>query len=646
MSRPDHNSIQDILGPDGALSDAVDGFRVRPGQIEMAEKINHTINLGKSLIVESGTGTGKTFAYLAPTILSGKKTLISTGTRHLQDQLFQQDLPVIAKAMNVPQSFALLKGRSNYLCIYRLHRAALEGRFRSRSDSDKIHVISEWSGYTKSGDISEVDSVPEDSMLWPMVTSTVDNCIGAECEHYSECFVVKARREAMDAEIVVVNHHLFFADLLLQEEGFGRLLPNVDTVIFDEAHQLIDTASRFFSKTISSFRLRNLCRDVIAEERIAKSAVKKLEDIASKTEKAVADFRLTFSEETNERGAWNDLQKGKGSSKYLHKLENLNSELFELHSLLEVAGPASKGLANCCRRSADFLQVLQDFSQQEQPNYVSWFETSKKGFNLHITPVNIAEAFQEMIQEQDTSWIFVSATLAVNKKFTHFQDQLGLADSETGVWDSPFNYQDQTMMYLPRGLPAPNEPQFTQSMVEAILPILEASGGRAFILFTSYRALNQAALLLRTMIDYPLLVQGELPRTQLLNKFKSLGNAVLLGTSSFWEGVDVRGQALTCVIIDKLPFASPGEPVLKARCQALEAAGINPFFQFQVPNAVINLKQGAGRLIRDENDSGVLVLCDPRLLTKGYGKSFLNSLPPMPQVRSLSEVTEFLNKIQ
>jgi len=642
LPNSEYNSIKDILGADGALAGAVKDFRIRPGQIEMAEKISDAIAASSSLIVESGTGTGKTFAYLAPIILSGKKSLISTGTRHLQDQLFKQDLPVIARAMKIPRNFSLLKGRSNYLCIYRLHRAVIEDRFRTKDDSENIHLISEWSGLTRSGDISEVDSVAEDSILWPLVTSTIDNCIGAECEHYTECFVVKARREAMDADIVVVNHHLFFADLLLQEEGFGRLLPNVDTVVFDEAHQLVDTASRFFSKTISSFRVRNLCRDVVTEERVAKSAVRKLEDVATSTEKAIADFRLTFGSDITERGAWNDVKNGK----YQSSLDSLHSELHKLHDLLEVAAPSSKGLANCYRRLTDFLQVLENFSEQEQPDFVSWFETSKKGFNLHITPVNISEAFQEMTSEQDTAWVFVSATLAVNKKFSHFQSQLGLAESETGIWDSPFNYKDQTMMYLPRNLPAPSQPGFTQSMIEAILPVIEASGGRAFILFTSYKALNQAAKLLKTLIDFPLLVQGDVPRPQFLAKFKTLGNAVLLGTNSFWEGVDVRGQALTCVIIDKLPFASPGEPVLKARCQALEEAGMNPFFQFQVPNAVINLKQGAGRLIRDENDFGVLVLCDPRLLSKGYGKSFLNSLPAMPQVQSLVEVTEFLKNIQ
>ncbi len=642
MPDSDYNSMRDILGADGALATAIKGFRVRSGQIEMAEKISGAIKNGNRLIVESGTGTGKTFAYLAPIILSGQKALISTGTRHLQDQLFQQDLPVIARAMNMPGNFSLLKGRSNYLCIYRLHRAALEGRFRTRSDSESIHSITEWSSLTRTGDISEVESVSEDSMLWPTVTSTVDNCIGSECEHFSECFVVKARRDALEADIVVINHHLFFADLMLQEEGFGRLLPNVDTVIFDEAHQLVDTASRFFSKTVSSYRLKNLCRDVITEELIARSVVRKLEDTARSTEKSVADFRLSFGSENTERGAWNN----SNFNKQINGLEKLAINLQNLHGLLEVASVKSKGLANCFRRATDILQNLQNFSDQVQPEYVPWFETSKRGFNLHMTPIDIADAFQEITSEQETAWVFVSATLAVNKKFNHFQDQLGLADSDTGIWDSPFNYQDQTMLYLPRNLPEPNQPEFTQSMIQAILPLLEASGGRTFLLFTSYRALNLAAKLLATLIDYPILVQGDAPRTQLLGKFRALGNAVLLGTGSFWEGVDVRGQALTCVIIDKLPFASPGEPVLKARCQALEEAGINPFFQFQVPNAVISLKQGAGRLIRDEKDRGVLVLCDPRLLSKGYGKSFLNSLPAMPQVQSLTQVTEFLKNIQ
>jgi ATP-dependent DNA helicase DinG len=603
----------------------------------MAVHIERALADRSTLIAESGTGTGKTFAYLVPALLSGKKTLISTGTRNLQDQLYHRDLPRVAEALATPVRSALLKGRANYLCLHRLERAHQEVRLAGAHETEHLARIRDWSAATVSGDVAELAEVPEDSVLWPWVTSTADNCLGAKCDHYDACFVNRARREALAAELVVVNHHLFFADLALREEGFGQILPGAEAVIFDEAHQLPEIASNFFGQTLTSHQLVSLGRDTVGEELKERSAVAGLREAAEKLEKAVADLRLAFGREP-QRGGWETLSGRKG---FHAALADTRSRLTDLTNRLDQAASRGPGLANCFRRASGYLDRLLLLTDGPPPEYIPWFETGARSFTLRLTPMDVAGPFRACLSDQPRAWIFTSATLAIDGRFEHFQRQLGLDEAETGIWESPFDYTRQALMYLPPGLPEPAAPDYTQQVLEVALPVVEASRGRAFLLFTSHRALRIAAEQLSGRLPFPLLVQGTAPRAELLDRFRALGNAVLLGTGSFWEGVDVRGEALSCVIIDKLPFASPDDPVLTARAAAMEAAGRNPFRDYQLPNAVIALKQGAGRLIRDVHDHGVLVLCDPRLLTKSYGRTFLASLPPMPRTRELAEVQGF-----
>jgi ATP-dependent DNA helicase DinG len=629
--------IPALLGSDGPIARQLSGFIARPVQQEMALRIEAAIADQSVFIAESGTGTGKTLAYLVPALLSGRKVVISTGTKALQDQLYLRDLPLVRDALEIPLSGALLKGRANYLCLERLARAELETRFSSRQRSVMLSRIREWAGRTVRGDVSEMTDVPEDADVWPQVTSTTENCLGSQCAHYDDCFVNKARRDALAADVLVVNHHLFFADMVLREEGFGQLLPGVEVVVFDEAHQLPDIASNFFGITLTSQQLIGLVRDTQAEELKEHSAVDGLVDAAQRLEKSVADLRLSFGVEPR-RAPWSRIEQHKPFQECLAATREL---LSGLSALLERAATKSNGFAACWRRSQDMLDRMLMFSETLPADHVLWFETSARHFTIRLTPMDIASPFRACLGNNPRSWIFTSATLAVGSSFAHFQKQLGLEDAETAQWHSPFDFARQALMYLPPGLPAPSDPAYTERVIDLSIPVLQASRGRAFLLFTSHRALKLAAGLLPSRIDYPVLVQGSMPRSELLQRFRDLGNAVLLGTSSFWEGVDVRGEALSTVIIDKLPFASPDDPVLQARGESMERSGRNVFMEHQLPNAVITLKQGAGRLIRDVHDRGVLMLCDPRLLGKGYGKTFLASLPAMPRTRNLEDVQGF-----
>ena len=633
-------TVREIFQTNGPLAKSLDSYVVRANQHEMAEHVAQAIADASIFIAESGTGTGKTFAYLVPALLSGKKVLISTGTRHLQDQLYQRDLPVVRDALEKPVTTALLKGRANYLCLYRLARSELEGKFASGRLSAELVRIREWAGQTRDGDIAGATDIPEDSDIWPRVTSTVENCLGSQCPQYQECFVNRARRAALEAEVVVVNHHLFFADLVLKEEGFGQLLPGVEAVIFDEAHQLPDVATAFFAISFTSQQCANLCRDIIAENLKEHSATIYLTAPVQKVEKTLADVRLSLGIEPR-RAALAELTPSCG---FTTSMNALIVQLKNLVAVMEAAAANSEGLASCYRRAVNLLDRLVLVSDDIPADYVPWFETTRKTFALHLTPLDIASPFQQQIKKNTRAWIFTSATLAVNQGFSHFQTRMGLEQAETGLWDSPFDYQTRTLMYIPKNLPLPSAPDYTNHVVEAVLPVLEASRGRAFLLFTSHRALKLAEELLHGRIDYPLLVQGTLPRSELLERFRNIGNAILLGTGSFWEGVDVRGEALSFVMIDKLPFASPDDPVLRARGAALEQSGRNPFMDYQLPEAVIALKQGVGRLIRDDQDRGLFMLCDPRVLTKGYGRSFLGSLPPMPMTHNLEEARSFFDE--
>ena len=628
----------ELLSESGAFSHAIEGFTARAGQQALSSTIQTVINSKKVLVAEAGTGIGKTFAYLVPAILSNKKVIVSTGTRHLQDQLFHTDIPLVKKALKLDLPCSLLKGRSNYLCLYRLDIAD-ELAYLTRETQDHLARIRSWSKQTKNGDVAEMSEISEDSRVWPVVTSTADNCLGSECSEWSRCFVVNARREAQEADIVVVNHHLLLADMAIKEEGFGELLPAADTFIIDEAHQLPEVASRFFGKGFSSRQLNNIINDSIAEQIKDAPDMHSIREACDELKTTMAQFRLALGADS-QRDGWSKIENKPALKK---AGENLLRVLHELQESLHIAAERSRGLEQCYERCSTIYHNFKSYgdnSDTENRN-IYWYETFTKGFILHSTPLDVAGLFKQQRDALPGSWIFTSATLEVNHDFHHFAQRLGLDQYEKGNWNSPFDYQQQSLLYLPENLPEPSSYDYTEKLIEKSIPVLKASKGRAFLLFTSYRALNDAARFLERKLDYPILIQGSLPKHQLLKKFRELGNAILLGTGSFWEGVDVRGEALSCVIIDKLPFASPGDPVMQARLDGIRKQGGNPFMDYQLPQAVIALKQGAGRLIRDMKDYGVLMIGDNRLRTKQYGKVFLQSLPDMPTTNRQQDVDAF-----
>ncbi len=634
----------DLLGETGPFSDIIDGYQVRAGQQSLSDAIFDAIHNGDVLIAEAGTGIGKTFAYLVPAILSGRKVIISTGTRHLQDQLYQSDLPVVLEALEAPIKIALLKGRSNYLCTHRLDIAPHLG-FISKTTQHDLQQVREWSSVTLTGDIAELDSVPEDSMIWPMVTSTTENCLGGECDHWNDCFIVKARKQALESDLLVINHHLLLADMTLKQDGFAELLPGAEVFIVDEAHQLHEVASRFFGRSVSSRQLIGLAKDAIAEQVNDAPDMAEIREHAEAIEKCAQDFRIALGE-AGQRQAWAQIQH---KPSVRGNLDALARALDDLAAVLGVAAERSRGLDQCHQRCMLLRQTLALFSGQPQDvqddeldtESVLWFESWSRSFMLNATPVDVSSRFRRHTDDFAASWLFTSATLQVNNNFSHFTNGLGIHDFHSGTWQSPFDYRQQSLLYLPEGMPEPSDRAFNDQLIQRVRPVLEASRGRAFLLFTSYRAMHAAEKLLQDTVEFPILMQGEHPKHQLLERFREAGNAVLLGTASFWEGVDVRGEALSCVIIDKLPFASPGDPVMQARIDAIRRNGGSPFRDFQLPRAVITLKQGIGRLIRDVSDRGVVMIGDPRITQKTYGKVFLNSLPAMPVTSKFEEVEKF-----
>ncbi|AOJ21845.1 helicase [Burkholderia cenocepacia] len=713
LSRKRVDELDTIFGEGGLLARALDGYRPRTSQIEMARAVASAMEasarrmpepeifetrkrparrLGdadktagaaaddaaatesdsdagdNTLIVEAGTGTGKTYAYLVPAMLWGGKVIVSTGTKHLQDQLFQRDIPTVRNALAVPVSVAMLKGRANYLCHYYLQRTADNGRLPSRQDTAYLQEIVRFAKITKSGDKAELASVPENAPVWSMVTSTRDNCLGQECPHYKECFVMQARREAQQADIVVVNHHLFFADIMLRDTGMAELLPNANTIIFDEAHQLPETATLFFGETLSTTQILELARDTVAEGLShARDAVEWVK-LGGDLERAARDLRLAFADGQIVRMSLAQLG---DDHPMFGALDALDVALDALASALASQAERAESLGACLRRARELQDLLAGWvapgaaeaaaqadaaaagdnaASDGDPNEkVRWVEVFAHTVQLHETPLSVAPIFAKQRAGVPRAWVFTSATLSVRGDFTHYAAQMGLSSRRSMTLASPFDYQSQGLLYVPRNLPQPSSPAFTDAVFDAALPAIEASGGGVFMLCTTLRAVDRIASKLRDVIESrgwntPLLVQGDASRTELLDRFRAYGNAILVGSQSFWEGVDVRGDALSLVVIDKLPFAPPDDPVLAARLDALTKKGLSPFAVHQLPQAVITLKQGAGRLIRAETDRGVLMICDTRLVDKPYGRRIWQSLPPFKRTREIAVVQDFFDE--
>ncbi|KXU86365.1 helicase [Paraburkholderia monticola] len=704
------SELEEIFADSGLLARQIDGYRPRASQIEMARAVaaameasgrampepamfetqkrparrlqqaspdaasvstengadTDSVEAGENtLIVEAGTGTGKTYAYLVPAMLWGGKVIVSTGTKHLQDQLFQRDIPTVRDALAVPVSVAMLKGRANYLCHYYLQRTADNGRLPSRQETSYLQDIVRFAKITRTGDKAELASVPETAQVWSMVTSTRDNCLGQECPHYKDCFVMQARREAQQADIVVVNHHLFFADIMLRDTGMAELLPTANTVIFDEAHQLPETATLFFGETLSTAQFLELARDSVAEGLgHARDAIDWVK-LGATLERAARDVRLAFKEDSVRLS----IGQLPDDHPLFAALETLEAELDALASALAGQAERAESLGACLRRARELQDVLSgwttpptsternavaagegDRAERADPNEkVRWIEVFSHTVQLHETPLSVAPIFAKQRAGVPRAWIFTSATLSVRGDFTHYAAQMGLNSKRSMTLPSPFDYPSQGLLYVPRNLPQPSSPMFTDAVFDAALPAIEASGGGVFMLCTTLRAVDRISTKLRDAIeargwDYPLLVQGDASRTELLDRFRAYGNAILVGSQSFWEGVDVRGDALSLVVIDKLPFAPPDDPVLAARLDALTKKGLSPFAVHQLPQAVITLKQGAGRLIRAETDRGVLMICDTRLVDKPYGRRIWQSLPPFKRTREIDVVREFFEE--
>ncbi len=639
-------TLADVFEDTGLLSRVIADYRLRKQQLEMAQAVSDAIERTSVLIAEAGTGTGKTFAYLVPALLKGGKVVISTGTKTLQDQLFDRDIPIVRKALSVPVTIALLKGRANYICHYHLERAKTDGRFLTRDDVVDLARVENYARSSTTGDRSGLAEVPEDAAIWPMVTSTRDNCLGSECPHHARCFVLEARKKALEADVVVVNHHLFFADLVLRDEGVGELLPACNTVIFDEAHQLPETASLFFGEQWSSNQLVELGRDVRMEVAAAAADATDLQERAARMEKASRDLRLQFTAEVSRR-TFDDVSIDAGVQASLDKAQR---SLQELIIELEIHAARSDGLHHCWERANCLFDTLQRWREEEDLNRVRWIEVFAASVHLNSTPLSVAEAFRHQLSGHPKSWIFTSATLSVQQDFSHYQQQMGLEAAETATWESPFDYPNQSLLFVPEDMPDPNSAGYTSAVVNRALPLIEAAGGQTFFLFTSLKAMREARTLLTEAmhaggLNFSLLTQGDGSRSELLARFRNLSDGILLGSQSFWEGVDVRGEALSLVIIDRLPFAPPDDPVLSARIARINREGRNAFLEYQLPEAVIALRQGAGRLIRDEYDRGVLMICDPRLISKSYGRRIWQSLPPMRRTRDVEEACRFLHNL-
>ncbi|MDG6784670.1 ATP-dependent DNA helicase [Glaesserella parasuis] len=632
--------ITDAFSPEGTLSQNIHGFRPRDAQLEMAQAVGRAVKFAKSAVIEAGTGTGKTFAYLVPALLSGKKTIISTGSKNLQDQLFNRDLPTIQKALKYKGKVALLKGRANYLCLERLDQVIAMGVVGDKSVLADLAKVRKWHTGTKTGDLSECITIAEDSPILPQLVSTAESCLGSDCPNYKECYVVQARRKALEADVVVVNHHLFCADMAVKETGFGELIPDAELIIFDEAHQLPDIASQYFGQSLTSRQLFDICKDSNIVYRTELKDLAQLGKASDHLQKVVQDFRLLLGD-GNKRGNLREILQ---DPKVVEGFAKLNENIDFLSEVVKKSLGRSETLDKIFERLAEVKAQLKRLGDTSVVGYCYWYEINGRSFGLHITPLTVADKFGEQMRANQVGWIFTSATLEVGGKFDHFCQRLGIENAEQMVLQSPFDYANQSLLCVPRYLPDTNKSHTLTELGQLLKPVIEANNGRCFLLCTSYFMMRGLADFLREQSSLSVLLQGETSKSRLLEKFVAEPNSVLVATQSFWEGIDVRGDALSLVIIDKLPFIAPDEPLLKARMEDCKLQGGDPFNDIQIPEAVITLKQGVGRLIRDVTDRGAVIICDSRLVMRQYGSTFLKSLPPSKRTRDLAKVLTFLKE--
>jgi len=629
-------NFTDFFGVSSPLKSFLSGFRPRQGQANMSEDVMYAIENKQRLIIEAGTGIGKTFAYLVPALVSGKKIIISTGTKSLQDQLFHRDFPLITKVIGRPVTASLLKGRSNYLCLYRLDNASSN----KKAISHDLHLVNKWRHQTSTGDCSELIGVSEDSAVWPMVTSTIENCLGNKCPDYKDCYVVKARKIAQESGLVVINHHLLFADLVIKEEGFANFLPEAEVIILDEAHQIPDIATQFFGLSIGTIEIERLVKDalLITIPLNQPAVIKKIDNLKN----AIRQFRL-------------DTPKKEGRYEFFQIEDKVNQSLQEILLALEELKQILHPIIDT-KDSIEKIFEITDIYHSRLLNIINpdlddglrWIDIKSRGIRLNMTPLDVGFRLRILFSHIDQTWIFTSATIAIGSDFSHFRNRMGLNDAVEISYPSPYKLDDNALIYLPKNLIEVSNKGFTESMLEATVKLLGLIGGGVFFLFTSNHSLREAEKWFDSrnniLKERPLLVQGRSPRDDMLKKFREHGNAVLLGTKSFWEGVDVRGNALNMVVIDKLPFKSPADPLMMARLEFIKKNGGNGFIEHQLPSAVLALKQGVGRLLRDQSDYGVIVICDNRIKNKNYGDTFIKSLSPMKFTESKEEVAGFLEK--
>ncbi|OYD23878.1 ATP-dependent DNA helicase [Oceanimonas baumannii] len=631
-----------LFDPEGPLAKAIEGFSPRAAQLEMSAAVSRAMQDRIPLVVEAGTGTGKTFAYLAPALAAGKKVVVSTGSRNLQEQLYHRDLPTLVQALGYAHPVALLKGRSNYLCIERLGRLNDAVPGMSSAALADLQTVKRFAPLTTSGDVGDIPGLSERSELLPLITSTNDNCAGRDCAHYQECYLVKARNKAMEAQVVVVNHHLFFADMAVRDTGFGQLIPDAEVCILDEAHQLPEIAGQYFGQSQSGRQFSELSRDMRLAQKTEAKDMAQITKAADQLERCAQDFRLAFGLDSG-RG---QLRPALGRSVIAQALSRLNDSLSFTHEVLKLALGRGEQLDQCFERLIGLRTQLEALTRVEENGYSFWYDCSRLHVTLHKTPLSVAERFSAELAREEVSWIFTSATLAVGDSFEHFCNDLGLSECRTLQLDSPFDYPRQSRLCVPRYLPETSGAGRGRMLAHSLLETLEKVPGGTFFLCTSYQVMREVAEVLRAQLDRSVLMQGEDNKVRLLEQFSQDGRAVLVATGSFWEGIDVRGRALQCVVIDKLPFAAPDDPLLSARLEDCRRKGEDGFARVQLPKAIITLKQGVGRLIRDVEDKGVLVITDARLVNRAYGADFIASLPAMPRTRSLRALNEFLLNLE